>query len=189
MIDDTHCTYYRRSRQGKGVGRAPASILAWHGGMRHEPGVQSLRATRGQRTGLVYTARHSKSHKTNRSIDRRPPCVARKHASHIIKCRQRLLKMHIWMYYLTTGKQSCIYATVQNVLPEAQFTVHGVNWQLGNMQTESCDMLMLPQDCFRRMRPKETTKAPRHSEIIKPTAQARDSVSFREAAVSCAVKN
>jgi hypothetical protein len=36
--------------KGKGVGRAPASILAWHGGMRHEPGAQPQRATRGQRT-------------------------------------------------------------------------------------------------------------------------------------------
>ena len=68
----------------KGRGRACTGqhlgLARSHGGMRHEPDVQSQRATRGQRTGLVYTAQHSKGHKTNRSIDPRPPCIARKHA-------------------------------------------------------------------------------------------------------------
>lgn len=78
----------------------------------------------------------------------------------------------------TMNHQSCMYIQEKDSLP---VTVT-CNWR-----TYIQIQYSYTSGLFRRMRPKEAShQGSRHSEVIKPTTQARDIVSFREA--SCAVK-
>lgn len=80
---------------------------------------------------LVYTAQHSKGHKIDQPIHRRPPCIARKHASHIIKCMQKTTLASgrcIWMSYLTNGKQPYVRQYKCASRGTVSHIFHGVNW-------------------------------------------------------------